>query len=74
MRDQNFYKSPAMDKNYALQTTVTFTEDALLIFFQYGVEKLQARRLGMEPTTLDPSSHSGVYDLSTTFPAYPYLM
>jgi len=49
----------------SLQISITLAEGALLIFSQYGVEKLLAWP-GIEPTPLDLSSQSGVYDLAAT--------
>jgi len=43
---------------WTLQITTTLTEDALLIFWQLGVEKMLAWP-GIEPTTLNLSSQSG---------------
>jgi len=44
---------------------ITLIEGGLLIFLQIRVEKLVLECLGIEPKTLDLSSQSGAYDLST---------
>jgi len=54
MCDQHLYRSPSVDIKLYLwsqEITITLTEDALLIFLQYGVEKLLAW-LGIEPQYL----------------------
>jgi len=54
-----------MDIEFSITYNITLTEGALLIFLQYGVEKLLPWT-GFEPTTLDLSYKSDAFDLSTT--------
>jgi len=67
MHNQHLFKSPAIGIYYIrpLKVTTNLTEDAPLIFLQYWVEKLMILPR-IEPTTLDPSSQSGAYDLFVT--------
>jgi len=50
---------------WSLQITITLTESAYLTFFAIrGLKNCWHERTGIEPTTLNLSSQSGVYNLS----------
>jgi len=66
MRDQQLYKSPAIEVHGHCRLLLPWLRVPCWFFLQSGVEKL----LGIEPTTLDLSSQSGAYDLLDTADFY----
>jgi len=66
MRYHHLYKSPTVDIKLcprSPQISITLNEIALLVFCDFGVEKLLAW-LWIEPAMLDLSYQSGAYDLA----------